>query len=191
MNSYVCASCSKTVECCTAYFRVLHKKNPDLICKLCRHRGKLEEHNAKYHVTEHGRDCKTCGSNLPWSMFPGNGLTKGRSKNPNCKDCINSSFKTRWGKDTEFTQKARRASRVSHLKRTYGITIAEYERMFEEQKGRCKICHSGEDLCVDHCHQTGKIRGLLCRDCNKALGIFKDSPTLLWSAVEYLIEKAI
>lgn len=74
----------------------------------------------------------------------------------------------------------------------YGLTIKEYERMLEEQKGLCAICAKPETrkkqrrLCVDHCHETGKIRGLLCQRCNSVLGYMKDDPNLLQSAVEYL-----
>ena len=74
------------------------------------------------------------------------------------------------------------------LKNRFSITDVEYYEMLEKQDGRCKIC-----LCVpkikldvDHCHKTGRIRGLLCRFCNTALGLFKDSPLLLRSAANYL-----
>jgi hypothetical protein len=78
-----------------------------------------------------------------------------------------------------------------YLKR-YGLTLADYERMFAEQGGRCAICAtevSGARLCVDHDHGTGKVRGLLCHACNKAIGGFRDSTELLKRAIAYLLKE--
>lgn len=77
------------------------------------------------------------------------------------------------------------------LKSKYGITINDYNNMFKEQKGCCKICGEHQDtikskLCVDHCHTTGKIRGLLCQYCNSAIGFLKDDTTLLDKVRNYL-----
>ena len=74
----------------------------------------------------------------------------------------------------------------------YGITIEDYNDMFEKQKGVCKICALPQTnkrfnhLCVDHDHETGKVRGLLCDPCNRAIGLFKDDPRLLNKASQYL-----
>src|SRR6266567_3377847 len=75
------------------------------------------------------------------------------------------------------------------LKRKYGITWDEYQEMFESQKGLCAICQGVEEgrmLSVDHDHETGKVRGLLCGSCNRALGLFKEDPELLDIAKEYV-----
>ncbi len=77
------------------------------------------------------------------------------------------------------------------LKRNFGITENEYNTMFNLQQGKCKICNIhrdelNENLCVDHCHISNKIRGLLCRKCNAGLGIFKDDINILNSAIKYL-----
>lgn len=85
----------------------------------------------------------------------------------------------------------------THLKSLYGITIEDYQVMMVKQGGVCKICNKPETamlkgrvklLAVDHCHVTGKIRGLLCADCNRALGMFKDNPAVLRNAAKYLEE---
>ena len=78
-----------------------------------------------------------------------------------------------------------------HYKKKYGITIEDYNRLFEEHDGCCAICgrHQTElvrKLHIDHDHNTGKIRGLLCYNCNDGLGRFRDNPELLNKAVEYL-----
>jgi hypothetical protein len=64
------------------------------------------------------------------------------------------------------------------LKNVYGITLQQYEKMFKEQNGKCGICGIHQDtlkksLCVDHCHKTNKVRGLLCKNCNVALGFYE------------------
>ena len=76
-----------------------------------------------------------------------------------------------------------------NLKRTYGISLEEYESLLESQDNVCKICKTekiGKHLAVDHDHKTGKIRGILCENCNRGLGMFKDSPELLQNAIQYL-----
>jgi len=77
------------------------------------------------------------------------------------------------------------------IRRTYGITYEEYEQMVEDQGGGCAICgktesEEGRRLPIDHCHTTGKVRGVLCAKCNQALGMFRDDPELLRNAAQYL-----
>lgn len=78
-----------------------------------------------------------------------------------------------------------------HLKATYGITVEDYNRMFDEQQGCCAICKEHQTkfkrrLSVDHCHKTRQIRQLLCQQCNHLLGNAKDNPMLLQAAIDYL-----
>ena len=78
---------------------------------------------------------------------------------------------------------------LRHLKRRYGISRAEYDALLAKQGGACAICGmrpKKERLCVDHCHLTGMIRGLLCRHCNLALGYLKDDQASLIAALAYL-----
>lgn len=72
------------------------------------------------------------------------------------------------------------------LRRKYGMTEADYAVMKSAQGGKCAICAEPGELCVDHCHATGRIRGLLCRSCNLALGYLRDDPNRLLSAIDYL-----
>ena len=74
-------------------------------------------------------------------------------------------------------------NRWQHLKHRYGLTLEEYNVMIANG---CKICASKVNLHVDHCHSTGKIRGILCINCNLALGGFKHSNVNLQAAIEYL-----
>lgn len=81
----------------------------------------------------------------------------------------------------------------SSIKARYGITKDEYIAMLSKQENKCKICGIdngvNKRLAVDHCHATGKIRGLLCVACNLGLGYFRDNPEALRSAALYLSEK--
>lgn len=88
--------------------------------------------------------------------------------------------------DKEALAEFQRKRREYHFKRKYGMSIADYEAMRELRSGRCDICLQQKTLNVDHCHATGRVRGLLCRECNTALGQFKDSPEALMRAAGYV-----
>ena len=78
---------------------------------------------------------------------------------------------------------------ASRLKINFGITPEDYDRMFEAQRGICKICgkkNGKRRLVVDHCHNTDKVRGLLCGKCNRGIGYLNDSIELLEAAIRYL-----
>ena len=83
------------------------------------------------------------------------------------------------------------------LMQAFGITFVQYKELLRGQGNKCAICQCFEKridirtnevrrLAVDHNHETGKIRGLLCASCNTALGLFQDNPVLLMSAINYL-----
>lgn len=128
-----------------------------------------------------GISCKTCGTELVYS---------GRGRRPT-KFCSRKCYN---GSD-QFKERHRQpGSRNDYmLKYLYGLTVEEYENMLERQGGVCAICGSGEwggtkhrVPHVDHDHETGKVRGLLCGDCNFGLGKFKDDPDRLRAAISYL-----
>ena len=80
-----------------------------------------------------------------------------------------------------------------NLKKRYGVEIAQYDAMFAAQNGLCGICGTHQNdlpkrLSVDHSHYSGKIRGLLCNDCNLTLGRMKDDVVRLKSAIEYIVK---
>jgi hypothetical protein len=78
-----------------------------------------------------------------------------------------------------------------YLKRNYGLTIEQYQAKLDAQGGVCAVCAKPDPvprrrLAVDHCHDTGRVRGLLCGLCNSAIGKFKDDPKMLDKAAAYL-----
>ena len=100
---------------------------------------------------------------------------------------------------TTWVAKNRDKQRAGHLKRTYGLSWEDYLGLFAKQYGQCGICKtplsthikensSVEVAHVDHCHTTGKIRGLLCNKCNTGIGWFNDSSLTCKLAALYLEE---
>ena len=91
----------------------------------------------------------------------------------------------------KYNNKNRENYRKHRLKTKYNITIEQYNFMLEKQNGCCNICKKHQDelkniLAVDHDHATGKIRGLLCMKCNRALGAYNDNIDILLNAIEHL-----
>ena len=95
--------------------------------------------------------------------------------------------------------KVKEYQRTTNLKKNFGISIADYEKMAKAQNNVCAICLTPETflhkakgqvarLAVDHCHKSGKIRKLLCVKCNRALGLFNDNPNFMESAAKYIRE---
>lgn len=106
------------------------------------------------------------------------------------REYVRENAKENYWKDIEGKRKKERT-------RKKNLNLAEYEQMVKEQDNKCAICGKEESrkrrfseevcpLCIDHCHTTGKIRGLLCHDCNTGIGKLKDNIVLLESAIRYL-----
>lgn len=109
-----------------------------------------------------------------------------------CKEC-----KSKYTKEWVNNNKESRALIIkkSNLKITHNLLLDGFNKLFEAQQGKCKICGTTEsgrkgskELHVDHCHKTGKIRGLLCKNCNNALGYAKDNIKILEDMIKYLKE---
>lgn len=72
----------------------------------------------------------------------------------------------------------------------YNISAETMDLLIREAAGRCQLCgEASEKLCVDHCHETGKVRGLLCYRCNTGLGHLRDSVRMLFRGITYLVER--
>ena len=137
------------------------------------------------------KHCNTCNTTKPLSEF---GLQRGRPRHI-CKECRKIESK-QWyveNKDRkkELSKQYKYTKKDKDLQKAYGITLEDYHQMLVEQDHSCKICKVNKDklkraMCVDHCHTTGKVRGLLCDTCNRSLGLLKDSVDILNRAVKYL-----
>ena len=91
----------------------------------------------------------------------------------------------------KYPDKNRDTIRNSTLKAKYGITSKEYDTLFESQGYKCAVCGSSKNqvygkMPVDHCHNTGKVRGILCQSCNVTLGKVEEKEEILLALIEYL-----
>ncbi len=75
---------------------------------------------------------------------------------------------------------------LNHSLRKYGLTLDQYYSLEESQGWCCYLCKEEAKLTIDHCHQTGRVRRLLCRQCNAGVGMFKDNPQTMRNAAIYM-----
>ena len=160
--------------------------------KRCRVCGVLKPLNDFYRATGmrdgHRNDCKLCNlaaKKARTALDPVANLERVKRwqrENPDRLNAYRRAYRQR--------PERKRAERESHLQRQYGMSLADYERMFERQAGLCRICgvrpRKGTNLHVDHDHETGAVRGLLCFKCNNAIGLFDESHDLFQAAADYL-----
>lgn len=123
--------------------------------------------------TELGKKCTQCGKVKTREEYYKRTRGTRNEYHSKCKDC------------SQINRENRR------LKQKYGITLEDYNKMLENQKGRCKICgttkNSGHGkFHVDHNHKTSKVRGLLCSKCNLCLGACNDNALILFKMIKYL-----
>lgn len=165
-------------------------------CNLCRDKTNNNYSNKKIGILPKGKVlkekrelalkkgnfiCSKCNLEKPLEEFANNAASLKLSNcSGACKMCI------------------KYAMKFSKIKSQYNLTKEQFLNMFEYQKGKCKICNIDMEtfsfdnnkfntLCIDHCHNTGKVRGFLCNNCNRALGLLKDDPNVLLSAYKYIL----
>ena len=133
--------------------------------------------------------CSRCKIEQDVREFRKHKSTKDRL-NSHCRSCERLSTK-QW-RLNNLHKKTAQEWRYN-LKRNYGITPKDYETLLSNQNNVCGICKlkciSGRKLAVDHCHYTGKIRGLLCCNCNRGLGLFKHDISILDNALQYIMDR--
>lgn len=123
------------------------------------------------------RKCKDCGlESSDLSLFVKDKGSKHGRRNL-CLSCVVKR------NDAHPKQKDRKTDH--QVKKRYGVTAAEYKEKMNSSSS-CVLCASSENLCYDHDHSTMKFRGVLCRSCNTALGLFQDNPELLRKAADYV-----
>jgi len=138
------------------------------------------------------KTCKNCGQEKPLDQYYTHPKTKDR-KGSWCKPCLHKRLAEK-RKDPEQKELWKEYGRRSTLKKRYGITANEYDSMIEAQGGVCAICNTntsggrgpGSRLAVDHNHETGQVRALLCSMCNQGIGMFKENVEVMQKAIDYL-----
>lgn len=150
------------------------------------------------------KTCNKCKVSQPESSFRPDPKRKS-GLYAQCRSCYNIRMNEYYKKNKEkarnIAKKAYDKNKHKHVLRrkvyswqkTYGISITQevYQKMLMEQEYKCAICKTHDSelpklLSVDHCHTTGKVRGLLCGNCNLGIGNFKDDTNRLLSAIKYL-----
>lgn len=153
-------------------------------------------HNKRIYVSRDGLYlCRMCRDVFPEGAIVRD-IKKGkRSDVGYCHDCQKKRYLSH---KERFPVQRKMATIQARLRRSYGITIDDYVEMYEARLGCCDICGTKKKSClelnttsadvlhVDHCHTTGRIRGLLCINCNHGIGRFRDDPDTLRAAIEYL-----
>ncbi|WP_030783188.1 endonuclease VII domain-containing protein [Streptomyces sp. NRRL S-920] len=169
-----CSTCQQTLP---AGAFAANRSRPDGLqtsCRECaaeyykrRQEARGKSVREKVAVPEGHKLCRTCDEIKPHAEWHRN-ATASDGLSTRCKAC--------------------RAiqGREGHLKRQYGMTEAERDEMIASQKGLCVICLSAPAAHVDHCHETGKVRGVLCFNCNSAIGKLGDDPDTVRRAAAYL-----
>jgi hypothetical protein len=115
-------------------------------------------------------------------------LARKRASYQRHREEIRERRRRKWAASDPKSKTRRSAYRRAMLRYFYGLSPEDYDRLSARQGGVCAICmrRPVDALCIDHCHRTGRIRGLLCRRCNSALGFFRDDEIRLRSAIAYL-----
>lgn len=130
-----------------------------------------------------------------------NDKSKPHGKTYSCIECLKAYYQANKSKKLEYDKNRRihlkslgiksftENKRETHYLNRYGIKISDYNDLYNKQNGLCKICHKAYNrLHIDHCHKTGKVRGLLCPSCNKGLGHFYDDFEIIENALKYIKE---
>ena len=134
------------------------------------------------------KECSRCKKELPFSCFHKRSERKSGHVSA-CKECA----------IKPYTTEKQARQRSYKLMANFGMTVEQYDDLLIAQGNVCAICTKPETsrsgagvikrLAVDHNHSTGKVRGLLCENCNRGLGLFKEDEGIMQSAISYLKEK--
>jgi len=136
------------------------------------------------------KECSVCKVSKPLGEYY-NSMSSKDGKGYRCKVCDSSARKKYYEENEKSLEKRTERGRRSKYKK-YGITSEEYQVMLDKQGGCCAVCGGEEtrsashEMSVDHDHITGKVRGLLCNNCNRGIGLLGDTEEALHKAWTYL-----
>lgn len=182
----ICKKCNQEKDINSFRISNKNKDNRSGTCKTCQYS------HEPYKKPEIEKSCTKCLITKSLEDFPFNNKEKNwrGSWCRNCcykrmdhKELIEGSKRRIYKKDQKFK---------NDLRVKYNLTFDQYLKLIEDQQRKCKICNLEEvKLNIDHDHKTGRIRGLLCRNCNLGLGFMKDNCDILAKSIEYLTETNI
>ncbi|MCZ2816225.1 endonuclease VII domain-containing protein [Modestobacter sp. VKM Ac-2984] len=160
-----------------SFYCKVHARRRHLAAKDARRGPPRSRHRRETVVGEGEKWCPDCSLVKPISDFVRNS-SQSSGRSAYCKPCHNARGKA--------SKEKVGGSRTYHLQRRYGITAVEADAMLADQGGLCAICAKAPAAHVDHDHDSGAVRSLLCFNCNGGLGQFKDDPALLRVAARYV-----
>ena len=136
------------------------------------------------------KQCSRCRLEKDQSLF---NVDRGRRDGlqPRCKSCQSLSNKESKAKKDPLELKKRQYK--ANIKYMYGVSIEWVEERLAAHNNKCKVCGTKMKLytntvAIDHCHETGEVRDIVCKKCNTAMGQFRDDPKLIAKAIDYLTE---
>lgn len=152
------------------------------------------------------KNCGECKKDLTYDLFPNNKNTKDGLSHYCKKCCVKKTMESRNREKTinpltgkrnykkkynQYAVNSKDYIRNSVLKTKYKINLEIYNQMILDQNNKCAICNRHTNILpkaldVDHCHTTGKVRGLLCGKCNMGIGYFQDNPEIIEKALNYI-----
>jgi Recombination endonuclease VII len=147
-----------------------------MLCRICGHERPEDEFYLRKETGRRRRECSPCLKRIAQERYQAN-------REPR-KDAVRA-----WQKANPDKVRANRRKHQHrrHIRDRFGLTVEEWDAMLIAQSGRCAICNDPmEKPCVDHDHETGATRALLCKDCNTGLGHFRDDTERLMAATQYL-----
>ena len=193
-----CKECKKELE--YSFFHVKGKSKTgaikrDTICKNCK--SKVQQRLALLYGDSGTKECSECKKFLLWESFSYRVQDGDRYLRSKCKECSLTAWSKWANANPEYKNKKLESNRRCHQNdKKYhrrGITKQQYLLMLDAQNGLCQICKkppkNRQDLAIDHNHKTNEVRGLLCKECNRALGLFGDSINAVKNALHYLTER--
>lgn len=142
--------------------------------------------------------CKECGVEKPVDGFYKKAAVRGKQYYDTCcKECRQTQYRKRWAdmstEERQAWNKHQNNKKDYHknyrLQTKYGLSLEQFNEMYEHQSGQCAICSADvapNKICVDHDHNTGRVRQLLCHNCNVILGHCFENPSILIKCVDYL-----
>lgn len=210
-----CPDCGEVKPSDNFYKNKSAKDGLNSYCKGCwavRARAQRDKTKNREVETPASKVCPSCGDDKPSSEYRSD-KTKADHLSSSCSTCISARSRRYYEKNGESLRKKiyayqkanpevnarsrakRKANgkrRLQDLKQNYGVTPEQYAEMLERAGGVCEICGrvpsevSKKGPCVDHCHDTSKVRGILCAPCNMGIGHLRDDPGVLRKAIDYL-----
>ncbi|HCH9337366.1 TPA: hypothetical protein NNW70_004295 [Salmonella enterica] len=137
--------------------------------------------------------CSTCFELLTYDKFSKKSNSK-RGYSYKCKSCHNEYVRENWykknsDKQKQSSKKWKNSNKNKILASKYKTTESEIISLLEKSSNKCEVCNKTFKICIDHCHTTGKVRGVLCMRCNAALGLLQEDQYIVSNLLDYIRDK--